>query len=109
MRKKKKTCKKGGVYESARYLVRRKAKPPKSTPKKTQKSTPLKKMRTRRRVSRIRRTSSAPMKFRTPSRRSINPRPPSELLKYVSNKTLQRKKLRMRNNTKKHLSKARSV
>ena len=48
MSKKKKTCKKGGVYESARYLVRRKVK----TPKKTQ----LKKKRSTRRVSKIRRT-----------------------------------------------------
>ena len=104
MSKKKKTCKKGGVYESARYLVRRKVKTPKKTPKKT----PLKKMRTKRRVSKIRRTSSAPlMKLRTPSRRSINPRPPSELLKYVSNKTL--KKARMRKNTRRRLAKARSV
>ena len=103
--KKKKTYKKGGVYESARYLVRRKVK----TPKKTPKSIPLKK-RSRRRVSRIRRTSSAPlMKLRTPSRRSINPRPPSELLKYVSNKTLHRNKLRMRNNTRRSLAKARSL
>ena len=102
MSKKKKTCKKGGVYESARYLVRRKVKTPKKTP--------LKKKRSRRRVSKIRRTSSAPlMKLRTPSRRSINPRPPSELLKYVSNKTLHRNKLRMRNNTRRSLAKARSL
>ena len=101
MSKKKKTCKKGGVYESARYLVRRKVKTPKKTP--------LKKKRSRRRVSKIRRTSSAPMKLRTPSRRSINPRPPSELLKYVSNKTLHRNKLRIRNNTRRSLAKARSL
>ena len=100
MSKKKKTCKKGGVYESARYLVRRKVKTPKKTP--------LKKKRSRRRVSRIRRTLSAPMKLRTPSRRSINPRPPSELLKYVSNKALQRNKIR-KILSKRSLAKARSV
>ena len=99
MSKKKKTCKKGGVYESARYLVRRKVKTPKKTP--------LKKKRSRRRVSKIRRTSSAPMKLRTPSRRSINPRPPSELLKYVSNKAL--KKAKMKKNTRRRLAKARSL
>ena len=99
MSKKKKTCKKGGVYESARYLVRRKVKTPKKTPKK---------MKTRRRVSKIRRTSSAPLiKLKTPSRRSINPRPPSELLKYVSNKAL--KKAKMKKNTRRRLAKARSL